>query len=245
MRKTLAFCLLSAGLLIQAPAAQARVWTAPEGCEIFLTVQAKLCRVSNHYRCSADPKGDQWRADFDQEGLFFQSRINAETEWVESFDGVSRTQLEPNPADPARFSELVGSGLDSFEFQQSDDMGGRSLVSGYDRLTGKVAVIDGVTLDETEFDFTETDMAGNILRRGRGFEYISREWRMFFSGPGEADFGDGQWRPLDGSPVDFIFPGEKGFAATQPMFDCDALTAEASPAQAPIWRAKYTPGDAP
>ena len=30
------------------------------------------------------------------------------------------------------------------------------------------------------------------------------------------------WQPLNGEPVQFIQPGEKGFAATQPLFDCDA-----------------------
>lgn len=245
VKKFSAFALIPAafaGGFAMTHAAEARTWTAPEGCEIFLTVQSKLCRVSNHYRCGADASGDQWRADFDQEGMFFQSRINFETEWVESYDDMGRQSLEPNPEDPASFSELLATGTDTFAFGLSHEAGDQSLVRGFDRLTGKTVTIDGVTLEETEFDYTETDPAGNVLRRGRGFEYISRQWRMFFSGVGEADLGDGQWRPLDGSPVDFIFPGEKGFASTQPMFDCDALTAEGPEVIAPIWRAKYAPG---
>src|SRR5690606_21121627 len=105
-----AFALTAAALagpLAMATPALARTWTAPEGCEIFLTVQSKLCRVSNHYRCGSDDAGDQWRADFDQEGLFFQSRINFETEWVESYDNSGVQRLEPNPEDPASFSELI------------------------------------------------------------------------------------------------------------------------------------------
>lgn len=220
--------------LLPAPAL-AGTWTAPEGCEIFLTVQSKLCRVSNHYRCAADPAGDQWRADFDQEGLFFTSRINFETEWVESFDSnpPTRQWLDANPEDPARFSELLSSGVDTFSFGLSHDDGYRSAVRGFDRLTGRTVTIDGVVLEETEFDYTETDDFGSVVRRGRGHEYISREWRMFFAGPGETDLGDGQWLPIDGSPVDFIFPGEKGFASTQPIYDCDALTAEGPES---LWR---------
>lgn len=78
--------------------ALAATWTAPQGCEIFMTVQAKACRVSNYCTCAADDPGDQWRADFDQEGLFFQSRINREAEWVESYDSspTVRQTLDPN-----------------------------------------------------------------------------------------------------------------------------------------------------
>ena len=224
MKFLLAPALLAA---LAAPAA-AGTWTAPAGCTIFMTVQSKECRVSNYYTCAQDNPGDQWRADFDQEGLFFQSRINRETEWVESYDigpGV-RQWLDPNPEDPARFSELLSSGLDTFAFTLTQDDGVRTAVRGFDRLTGKTVTIDGVMLDETEFDFTETDMAGNVLRRARGHEYISRDHRTFLAGPGETDLGDGQWLPIDGSPVDFAFPGDKGFAASQPIYDCDALTAD-------------------
>ncbi len=209
--------------------AAAGTWQPPAGCEVFLTVQAKACRVSNHYRCEGDAPGDQWRADFDQEGLFFRSRIDFETQWVESFDGnpPRRQVLDPGAPDPASFSELVASGTDTFSFGLSRDDGSHSNVEGFDRLTGRQVTIDGVTLEETAFEYRETDEWGNLLRAAHGNEYISRDWRLFFAGPGETDLGDGQWLPIDGSPVLFVLPGEKGFASTQPMFDCDALTARA------------------
>jgi hypothetical protein len=218
---------LALALMALAPApALAGTWTAPEGCEIFMTVQSKGCRVSNHYRCTGDTQGDQWRADFDQEGLFFQSRINFETEWVESFDiDPPVVQRLADKEDPARFSELLSSGVDTFAFGLTRSDGADSRVRGFDRLTGRSVTIDGVVLEETEFDFEEQDLAGNVLRRARGNEYISRDRRLFFAGPGETDLGDGQWLPIDGSPVDFAFPGDKGFATTQPIYDCDALTA--------------------
>ena len=34
--------------------------------------------------------------------------------------------------------------------------------------------------------------------------------------------------PVDGSPVQFIFPGEPGFFSTEPIFDCDALMSDGS-----------------
>lgn len=209
----------------------------PEGCTTFMTVQARQCRVSNHYKCSANPAGDQWRADFDQQGPFFLSRINAEAEWVESFDlgeVAVRQTLDPNPADRASFSELLSSQIDTFAFGLSRDNGERTKVAGFDRMTGKTFVIDGITLKETEFEFTETDLDGNVLRQSRGREYIHPEWRMFFAGPSEWNGGDGEFLPIDGSPVQFIFPGEPGFASTEPLFDCDPLMTQADPGLAPL-----------
>jgi hypothetical protein len=231
--KRLALCLA----LLPTPAL-AGTWTPPEGCTIFMTVQGKACRVSNHYTCTQDAKGDQWRADFDQEGLFFQSRINFEAEWVESLENNPpvRQTLDPGPADPASFTELLANGYDSFSFSLSRTDGIGSNVTGSDRLTGKTVVIDGVTLLETQFEATETDEFGTPSRRSRGNEYISADMRVFFAGPGETDLGDGQWLPIDGSPVDFIFPGEKGFAATQPIYECDALTAGMT-----VWQVRHEP----
>jgi hypothetical protein len=223
--------LLASALVIALPGAPALAgtWTAPAGCEITMTVQSKGCRVSNHYVCQADPPGDQWRADFDQEGVYFYSRINREAEWVESYDvnPTVRQTLDPGAEDPASFSELLSAGIDTYVFSLTREDGTHSNVSGYDRLTGRTVSIDGVVLEETEFDYTETDDFGTVIRRARGHEYISRERRSFFAGPGESDLGDGQWLPIDGSPVDFAFPGDKGFGATQPIYDCDAILSKA------------------
>jgi hypothetical protein len=228
-------CLILAYLTIPAAPALAGVWAVPEGCAAFMTVQAKACRVSHYYRCSQDAPGDQWRVDMDQEGPFFFSRIDNEAQWVESYD-PDRQVLDPAPADPASFSELLATGIDTWDFTVSKDDGTGNRATGYDRLTGKTSVIDGITLSQTEVEFTEYDLDGTILRRSRGNEYLHPDWRMFFAGPGETDLCDGQWLPIDGSPVEFIFPGEDGFLASQPKYDCDALTAEL-----PVWRVRHEP----
>jgi hypothetical protein len=198
-------------------------FTPPAGCTGFLTVQSRACRVSNYYTCTQDAAGDQWRADFDQEGLFFASRVDREGQWVESIEmsPMVRQTLDAAPEDPASFTELLG-GIDTFAFNLSRDNGERSSVRGFDRLTGKSFLIDGVTLSQTEFEYSEADGAGNFLRRARGTEYIHPEWRIFFAGPSEWDGGSG-FVPMDGSPVEFIFPGEPGFFATEPLFECDAV----------------------
>jgi hypothetical protein len=223
---------LLASLLAPVPALGGS-WTTPEGCEVFMTVQSKACRVSHYYRCSYDAPGDQRRVDLDQEGPFFYSRINSEAEWVESFD-PQRQVLDPSPADRASFSELLATGIDTWDFTLSKDDGTGSRATGFDRLTGQLAEIDGIGLKETEVEFTEYGLDGTVLRRSRGKEYIHPEWRLFFAGPGETDLGDGQWLPIDGSPVAFIFPGEEGFLATQPIYDCDTLTAEGQLSVIPV-----------
>ena len=230
MKKVLALALL----LVPAPAL-AGTFTPPESCDVFMTVQSRGCRVSNHFKCSADAPGDQWRADFDQEGIFFQSRINSEAEWVESlefFPDVRQT-LDGNAPDAASFSNLMTSGMDTFEFGLTKDNGERTRVNGYDRLTGRNFTIDGITLQETEFDFTETDLDGNVMRQSNGSEYVHPDWRMFFSGPSKWNGGDGEFLPIDGSPVQFIFPGEKGFSVTQPIFECDEVVADLPQSRAP------------
>ena len=224
-----------ATMLLGATPALAGTWSAPEGCEAFLTVQSKACRVSHYYTCQGDAPGAQWRVDIDQEGPFFYSKIDAEAQWVESYDPIKQT-LDANPADPASFSELLASGLDTWDFTLSKADGSASRAAGYDRLTGKTVVIDGITLSQTEVEFTEYDRDGNVIRQSRGNEYAHPDWRLFFAGPGETDLGDGQWLPIDGSPVDFIFPEEEGFLASQPIYDCDALTAEL-----PVWRVSHEP----
>ena len=217
---------LTLALLIAAPAG-AGTFTPPEGCTAFLTVQARQCRVSNYYKCSGDAPGDQWRQDFDQEGVFFKSRIDSETQWIESLDlnPEVRQSLDPGAEDPASFTDLTSIGRDDFAFGLTKDTGEQTRVRGFDKLTGKSVIIDGVPLKQTEFEFTETDMAGNILRQSRGNEYISPEYRMFFSGPSEWNDGTG-YVPIDGSPVQFILPGEPKFGTTEPIFDCDAILSQ-------------------
>ena len=215
--------------LFAAPASGG-TFTPPEGCSAFLTVQSRQCRVSNYYKCSADAPGDQWRQDFDQEGVFFKSRIDSETQWIESFNTNPevRQSLDPGAKDPASFSTLTATGLDTFAFGLTKETGEKTLVRGFDKLTGKSFVIDGVTLKQTEFEFTETDTSGTVLRQSRGNEFVSDDYRMFFSGPSEWNDGTG-YLQMDGSPVQFILPGEPKFGSTQPIFDCDAILSLAVP----------------
>ena len=189
--RPLPLLLLPAALAL-ASAGHAGSFTPPSGCTGWMTVQARACRVSNYYKCEGDAPGDQWRADFDQEGLFFASKIDRQTQWVLSIDmnPMVRQTLDPGAADPASFDALLA-GRDDFDFHLSRDDGTHSHVTGHDALTGRTVVIDHVPLQETEFSFRETNEAGTLLRQSRGHEYVSAEWRTFFSGPSEWDDASG------------------------------------------------------
>lgn len=215
-------CVVLALTLLAGPAF-AGTFAPPTGCATKLTVQSRGCIVSQFYTCEADKPGEQWRADYDANGRFFLSRIDAEAQWLESyeFDPATKEVLDAGAKDPASLSDLLAKGLDTFDFSLTKSDGQKSTVKGFDKLTGQSAVIDGVTLKQTEFEYTQTDAKGTVMRHSRGHEYISEEWRSFFSGHSEFESEDGTWTPGDNAPVKFIAPGQPGFASTLPLFECD------------------------
>jgi hypothetical protein len=207
--------------------AAADLFKAPEGCEVFATVQARQCQVHQLYRCSGDAAGDQWMASFDGQGLFYLSRIDSETRWVESVSiesGDVRT-LGPDPADPASFTTLLATGRDDFDFTTINSAGEVRRYVGEDRLTGKTRVIDGVALEETEFDSKTYDEGGTMLDESTGQQFIHRAWRRFFAGRETFVTSEGEKIVTDYPPVTFAFPGDKGYLATRPEYDCEAVTA--------------------
>ena len=231
MRKT-----LLVPLLCLASPAFAASFTAPEGCTATLTVQSRGCTVSHFYTCEKDPKGNQWRADYGAEGLFYLSMIDRETQWIESYEmngsgnaPVSKETLDLNPRDRASLSGLVDTGLDTFDFNLTKSTGETTHVTGFDQLTGKTTVIDGYTLRQTEYEFTQRDDKGEVLRHAKGNEYISEEFRSFFSGSSDWQAEDGTWMAIEGAPITFMKPGEPGFQSTIPLFECDDQMSQLMP----------------
>lgn len=216
-------------LLFLATPALAGTFSAPDGCSLNLTLQSRGCTVSHYYTCEKDPKGNQWRADFGFDGQFYLSMIDRETQWIESYDidptganPPAKEVLDADAKDPASFTELVENGLDTFDFNLTKESGEKTHIVGFDKLTGKSAVIDGVELTQTEYEYTQTDAAGKVLRHSKGREFISEASRNFYSGHSEWEGEDGSWVTLESAPISFIQPGEPGFAATKPLFECDA-----------------------
>lgn len=199
----------------------------PEGCTAQLTIQSRSCQVDNIWTCDANP-GHSWRMEFQADGPTFLSRIDSETQWIESFylfPNQRRELVQPSD-DPASLTELLETGIDSYDFTLRTPSGPVRIV-GFDRLTGDSVVIDGEPLLVTEFVARHETTSGTVLEL-QGNEYVSVKHRRFvagtYSGSGENGAFD-----IDQSPVDFIYPGEPGFFSKTPLYDCEASLARHVP----------------
>lgn len=212
-----ALCLV----LLASPAGAAE-WKPPQGCRLEMTVQQRSCTVAQHYRCDSDAPGDQRVAYFTNEGLVSQSRIDAETRWMESTDLVSgiTDRLDPEARDHASLSTLLRSGSDDFDFWTQSDTGERLRHIGRDDLTGTVE-IDGETLDTTRFKLRTFAETGELLIERSGSQFVSREFGRFFGGIETSSDWTGETQETNDSPVRFIRPGEPGFGSTTPDYDCN------------------------
>lgn len=205
-----------------------RLFSPPEGCTLTLTVQERSCSVAHHFTCTADQPGDLNAVYFGRGGeMTYESRIDKETRWIWSRDPQTGIvdELEPGAEDDASFSTLVGTGRDDFDFWTKASDGVRLRQQGDDQLTGETEVIDGETLEKTRFKLTTYGESGETLIVRTGQQYISRSLGRFFGGIEDESDWTGTEDKLDRRPVEFIRPGEPGFASTQPRYDCEVLTA--------------------
>ena len=209
-------------------AQQTDVFRLPAGCTAYVTVQDRSCSVDHHFRCDADTTGHQRRVSFDEDGMTYLGQIDAETQWVQSFHARagSTETLSANPTDPASLSELIATGVDTYDFVTMSDQYGPTHFKGTDRLTGKTVTIDGVDLSETTYEITATTPDGTVLWASDGTEYIHTDWRIFLSGAGSTTTRTDSFEK-DDTPVEFIFPGEPGFLSTRPKHGCGVMLSAA------------------
>ena len=224
--KTGSAILAVSAVLAGAAPGRAETFTPPAGCEVLVTVQLRQCTVANHYRCADDAPGARWISYADGSGIYFTSLIDAETRWMESYaheTGEVDLLDEAGSADHASFSALLTTGRDDYDFVTANNFGEVRRYRGFDRLTGEKVTIDGVPLERCEFDLSAFDGAGNFVSRRRGMQYVNREMRVFFGDTETFDNAQGDSVTTAQPPASFAFPGEDGFAAAEPIFDCDML----------------------
>lgn len=224
---TLALVTLAAPATAQSTP-EAQTFSLPAGCTAYLTVQSKECTVSHHFTCTNYAPGVQGRIDLDTLGATYIGTIDAETQWLNSFSPAmgSTETLEPGAANPASFTDLITTGRNDFDFSTRNDQTGLVRFVGSDQLTGETVTIDGVTLEQTAFQIVASAEDGTELWRTTGHEFINRDWRMFMSGTNETVAPGGSFKS-DGSPVEFILPGEPGFLSPNPKFGCGEVTSQA------------------
>lgn len=234
LRGTVTWGALAA--LIAGPVAAAGKFAAPAGCEVFATVQMRSCQVSQHYRCAGDPAGEQWALYLDGEGPFYLSRIDAETRWLQSFDLTSgEADKLISEADPASFSGLLASGRDEYDFKTESSTGEIRRYTGHDELTGETVTIDGVTLERTRFDLTATAEDGSVIWHRTGDQFVQRDWRLFWADREAFENGAGDTETVVDTPMQIAQPGQKGYLAATPIYDCgDMLTQDEAAAVLPV-----------
>lgn len=220
----LSLVMVAAAVVLAKPAfAQStpETFSLPVGCEAYLTVQATDCSVDHHFTCAGDPEGQKSRASLDQNGMTYIGSVDDEAQWVTSFHVFSNHSeaLSATNADPASISDLIEFGVDTYDFTTESDEIGQTRYVGQDTLTGRQITIDDVTLDETQYNITAYDGDGTVMWSSEGNEFISRNWRMFLSGTTKVTTPTDTF-DLNGTPVEFIFPGEPGFLSANPKHGC-------------------------
>lgn len=207
--------------------ASAGGFTPPTGCKGFLTVQTKGCQVTTYMRCDGAAH-EVWGVSYDDAGPLAMQLYDDEFQWLDGFYAYSGTRdvLADAGPDPVSLSTLLDSGEDTFQFTLESTTDGKSEmlhVTGRDRLTGREVTIDGQNLLETNSALTIRGSDGKVTYRTSGSQYVSSELRLFFLGK-ERSEQDGETVSFDNSPIDFIFPGEPGFNATRPLYECNFVT---------------------
>ncbi len=224
---------LAATLLLASPAL-AGDFTPPEGCETFLTVQKKACGVSLMWRCDATPNRF-WEASFSAEGLESIVSYDDDYQWIDArytWDDSIEEYLPP-AVDPISVSTLLRTGIDTYDFTMRRTEGKASSnirIIGADQLSGQVVTIDGVDLDVVMTRMEIRGERGEVQYQSRGKQYYAREFGQFFLWQDHATYDDGSTATYDDAPIDFIRPGEAGFGATTPLYECDQLDAGFAPA---------------
>lgn len=219
MKKTLIAVLTSAAM--PAFAQTAEVFALPAGCTAYLTVQTEACSVDHIFTCEGDAEGTQRRVSIGEMGVTYVGQIDSETQWIESLHLSSghSERLSDEVTDPASFSDLVENGVDTYDFTTESEEIGQTRYVGQDSLTGNQVTIDGVTLDETQYNITAYDAEGEVKWSSEGNEYISQRFRMFLAGSSTITTEDGSF-DNDDAPVEFIFEGEPGFLSKFPKYGC-------------------------
>jgi hypothetical protein len=129
--------------------------------------------------------------------------------------------LEEGARDDASFSTLIKTGADEFDFWTRSNNGERLHHVGRDELTGDKVDIDGVELEITKFRLSTYSESGDELIKREGQQFISRAQGRFYGGVETSSDWTGASENTNDSPVSFAFPGQPGFGATKPEYDCD------------------------
>ena len=213
--------------------AEAQTAEIPNECSAYLTVQTRSCRVLHFMTCT-DLSSGQYRVDrYDAEGIgsaaLYDRQMNALVVILPREGAILRQ--DPASPDPLSMDELIETGKDTYDATRMINESVPLRLKGFDLLTEESVVIDGRTLKVTEFNLRETGPNGEVYGHTAGRQYLDTSLRYIFGGI-YRDQTDAGAPDQDTTPVDFIYPGDDGFLATEPRFDCAQSLASLTPEEA-------------
>lgn len=213
------------------------VFTPPEGCAAFLSVQSQSCSVNILWHCDLAPAGDKWDSFFDLDGQQSIAAYSAQYKWLDTqyFWDNSHEETIGNPADPISMTALQLTGTDTYEFdlRRTDENGTRVLhVSGSDALTGEQITIDDHQFQVIDYNVTISEEDGTVYFQSAGEQLFSPEWLVYFSYHTQVINGD-EVTEYNDTPVAFFEPGDAGFANPTPLYGCDTSPVEEATPEAP------------
>jgi hypothetical protein len=102
------------------------------------------------------------------------------------------------------------------------------LLEGKRITPAKLALFASRAFGVPLMDLSAFDAEGNFLWRRIGNDLIQRDWRLFFGDRERFENNAGDVEESISSPVAIARPGEKGFLATSPEYDCEQMMTELS-----------------
>ncbi len=210
--------------LVGATASAQGTFSPPQGCQGALTIQNRGCLMTHIWTCEQDAPGMQWVALFGEEGPFQVKRVDTDFQWLTTYyqNPVRREDMVVPATDPASVTELLETGYDTYDFTVIPDRDGiaANRYVGFDRITGET-VVDGEPLLTTEYGFDVVAPDGTVRYRREGRQYVSAVHRIFVLG--ESWFASEPDNVRDARPVEFLYPGDAGFFAQRPKYDCSFM----------------------
>lgn len=219
---------LGALALLAGPAAADDLVARPEACQPVLTVQAHGCIVRTVLRCTG-LSPIEWRAEsFDDTGLRYASTFDADFVQIRVaypqrgqyfFNDMSRSFSTP-PAEIIR----TGRGVEVIhgQFRQ----GARAWVTTGDHKVLRLDppfTISGTDLTRLRFFGTDTYSAPLVAEPVDFMNYVDPVTGALLGGESLLPDETGEMS-LWGQPVELSRPGEPGFDAKMPKFDCATLS---------------------
>lgn len=200
-----------------------------EACIALMTIQKHGCVVQSIYRCSDDDMIYLRYEEYDAEGLDFISISSVANEAILQGDpeGEVIVRFDPSIAKTTPVAEVVATGkgvlAEGGEFE-THGITRPTSVEGNMVLEPQAVDLNGVLL-------RRIDLRGHLILpfpmkplKASSKIYWHAESGLSFEGESELEFLKQEDEKVPTSPAKVLFPGDGGFMAEIPEFDCPQIS---------------------